>query len=527
MCSYGGMFFATATTCNGVSSVGVYGPSKCTSSDIHIRFSVRYRKKTRTPLEYLPGPSIGGRSFEPAAMILLCIWLSVEDVLTGVDMMNEHSEVVKRSEVVKQSEVVKRREFDPVNTSLHTIDHEIGTRNEKERVVLERETRERDERKEKRYFLDILNNLLFQVEKKRIIAVTSLKIMKWYDYGYLDKIEVRREEQQLYKFKEGNFPRLRLQDIEDMLLLLVQQKLTNLTIDECYDLNVALYMFTRRIVIQWRVEDLQLGVERYQKKLNLTKPDIFRPDLRKRIAYTAYSDPQGVIYKDRNNINRLMHTNELYKFSDGTLTSVRTTLHDISSGIRMEYLPKRKWNRLDKRRARVMIQDIDKYSFPWSRQNRRDLPRDNPLVSVEVLMYDIKRSKSENKGIVPTEMKLVLEQTQQGISHEVSVFPMVAAARRERRRSVKVKELQKRCIIKASKLKNQEKYEHVGPKVTSTQGGKRSQDNDKGDCIWLMVSKCLRSQTSYDEGTSSSLKSKITTSRSQDEVMKTSLRAQD
>ncbi|GJX86748.1 ribonuclease H-like domain-containing protein [Tanacetum coccineum] len=37
----------------------------------------------------LPGPSIGGRSFEPAAMILLCIWLSVEDVLFGVDMMNE------------------------------------------------------------------------------------------------------------------------------------------------------------------------------------------------------------------------------------------------------------------------------------------------------------------------------------------------------------------------------------------------------------------------------------------------------
>ncbi|GKC30104.1 hypothetical protein Tco_1037398 [Tanacetum coccineum] len=54
-------------------------------------------------------------------------------------------------------------------------------------------------------------------------------------------------------------------------------------------------------------------------------------------------------------------------------------------------------------------------------QNWRDLPRDNPLVSVEVLRYDIKRSKSENKGIVPTEMELVLEQTQQGTSHEVSV----------------------------------------------------------------------------------------------------------
>ncbi|GKG30886.1 hypothetical protein Tco_0423374, partial [Tanacetum coccineum] len=45
---------------------------------------------------------------------------------------------------------------------------------------------------------------------------------------------------------------------------------------------------------------------------------------------------------------------------DGTLNHVRTTLHDITSGIRMEYLPKKKWSRLDKKRARVMIQDIDK-----------------------------------------------------------------------------------------------------------------------------------------------------------------------
>nr|GEU35931.1 hypothetical protein [Tanacetum cinerariifolium] len=44
------------------------------------------------------------------------------------------------------------------------------------------------------------------------------------------------------------------------------------------------------------------------------------------------------------------------------------------------------------------------------------------LVSIEVLRYD-KRSKSENMGIVPTEMELILEHTQQGISHEVSVDP--------------------------------------------------------------------------------------------------------
>ncbi|GJS09226.1 hypothetical protein Tco_0366022 [Tanacetum coccineum] len=148
-----------------------------------------------------------------------------------------------------------------------------------------------------------------------------------------------------------------------MLLLLVQQKLTNLTIEEHYDLNVALRMFTRRIVIQRRVEDLQLGVKSYQKKINLTKPDTFMSNLRNRTAYTTYSDPQGVIYKDQNNRNRLMRTDELHKFSDGTLNDVRTALHDITSGIRIEYLPKRKWSGLDKRRARVMIHNIDKLLF--------------------------------------------------------------------------------------------------------------------------------------------------------------------
>ncbi|GKC42162.1 hypothetical protein Tco_1059884 [Tanacetum coccineum] len=186
---------------------------------------------------------------------------------------------------------------------------------------------------------------------------------EWYDYGHLDEIEVRREDQQLYTFKEGDFSRLRLQDIEDMLLLLVQQKLTNLMIEERYDLNVELRMFTRRIVIQRWVEDLQLGIESYQKKLNLTKPDTFRSDLIKGIAYTTYSDPQGVIYVDQYNRNNLMRTDELHKFSDVTLNFVRTTLHDIASGIRMEYVPKKHWSRFEKQRARVMIQNIDKQLF--------------------------------------------------------------------------------------------------------------------------------------------------------------------
>nr|GEY31515.1 hypothetical protein [Tanacetum cinerariifolium] len=65
--------------------------------------------------------------------------------------------------------------------------------------------------------------------KRRIITVTELKIIEWNNYKHLDWITVRRDDDKLYKFKEGDFKRLRIQDIEDMLLLLVQGKLTNLT----------------------------------------------------------------------------------------------------------------------------------------------------------------------------------------------------------------------------------------------------------------------------------------------------------
>ncbi|GKA01208.1 hypothetical protein Tco_0673873, partial [Tanacetum coccineum] len=76
--------------------------------------------------------------------------------------------------------------------------------------------------------------------------------------------------------------------------------------------------------------------------------------------YTAYPDIQGIIYKDDVDRNHLMCTKELYKFKDGTLNHVRTALNDIATEIQMEYLPKRKWSKQDKQKARVMINAIDK-----------------------------------------------------------------------------------------------------------------------------------------------------------------------
>ncbi|GJW08617.1 hypothetical protein Tco_1571040 [Tanacetum coccineum] len=162
---------------------------------------------------------------------------------------------------------------------------------------------------------------------KRILAVTHVSVMRKHGYGYLEEIMVRRADNDLYRFKEG---------------------------DDVADFAIALRMYTRSLVIQKRVEDLQLGVESYQKKINITKPDTTRSDLRKRHPYTPYKDPQGFIYVDDNGRNRLMRSDELYKFSDGTLTRLVSSLEDITKNIDMSYFPKRRWSTLEKKRAHFM-----------------------------------------------------------------------------------------------------------------------------------------------------------------------------
>ncbi|GKD10480.1 hypothetical protein Tco_1190165 [Tanacetum coccineum] len=98
--------------------------------------------------------------------------------------------------------------------------------------------------------------------------------------------------------------------------------LTSLNVEERLAFSVSLRMFTRSIVIQRRVEDLQLGVESYQKKINITKLDTYRFDLKRREAYSTYSNPRGFIYQNKDKKNKLMRVDKLHKFSDGTLNDV-------------------------------------------------------------------------------------------------------------------------------------------------------------------------------------------------------------
>ncbi|GKB80068.1 hypothetical protein Tco_0946963 [Tanacetum coccineum] len=155
--------------------------------------------------------------------------------------------------------------------------------------------------------------------KCRIIAVIKLQIVKWHNYKHLDWIIVRRDDDKLYKFKEGDFNRLCIQDIEDMLLLLVQGKLINLTVKELLAFNVS-KVTKRSSTSQSRIRTDQI-------------------DLKQREAYTSYSNPRGFIYHNKDKKNILLRIDELHKFSDGTLNDVRTALNDRLKGIWMKYLP--------------------------------------------------------------------------------------------------------------------------------------------------------------------------------------------
>ncbi|GJV83542.1 hypothetical protein Tco_1523440 [Tanacetum coccineum] len=76
----------------------------------------------------------------------------------------------------------------------------------------------------------------------------------------------------------------------------------------------------RNLVIRNCVGDLQLGIESYQTKFNLERPNWDVADYYFREDYTIVPKPRAIIYRDRNDQRKLMRLNELHKFSDGTLT---------------------------------------------------------------------------------------------------------------------------------------------------------------------------------------------------------------
>ncbi|GKD35500.1 hypothetical protein Tco_1251009 [Tanacetum coccineum] len=116
-----------------------------------------------------------------------------------------------------------------------------------------------------RYPFDLSKPLpLIQSKNHQIVLV---------DYLFTDRTYTTS----LTKTKSAKYD---LQGIEDM------NRLFNLKGEDIVHLAATLHMFTRRIVIQKRV-DLQLGVESYQKKLNISRPLMHKAGITDLEPYTT------------------------------------------------------------------------------------------------------------------------------------------------------------------------------------------------------------------------------------------------
>ncbi|GKB23478.1 hypothetical protein Tco_0862879 [Tanacetum coccineum] len=142
----------------------------------------------------------------------------------------------------------------------------------------------------------------------RILSVVSLKTFSRYGYTYLKEIILCRADYKEDKISEADFKNLHPNDFEDLYLLHFQGNLNHLSSADEVHLFNAVNLWIRNIVIRKHVEDLQLIIESYQTKLNLTQPSWDASDFLFKEDYTIVHKPKAIIYRDRNNQKMMMES---------------------------------------------------------------------------------------------------------------------------------------------------------------------------------------------------------------------------
>ncbi|GKA29570.1 hypothetical protein Tco_0715815 [Tanacetum coccineum] len=135
--------------------------------------------------------------------------------------------------------------------------------------------------------------------------------------AFITEIIAKRENGSIVSITESDYKNLNKNDIEDMYLLIVNNK-----VDDYAETSLlwSLSVFIRSIVIWERVHDFQLGVESYQQKVNLTAPTITFPGIEKFKVFSIVSEPvYGIIYKNNKKEKSVIRHQEVHKFCDATL----------------------------------------------------------------------------------------------------------------------------------------------------------------------------------------------------------------
>nr|GEZ84245.1 hypothetical protein [Tanacetum cinerariifolium] len=198
----------------------------------------------------------------------------------------------------------------------------------------------------------------------RILSVVSIKAYSRYGYDYLKEITLRRADYQEYTIAKKDFKNFYPSDFEDLNLLLLQGHLNHLSCLDKRMFSTAVNLWTRNLVIRQRVKDFQLDTESYQKQLNLTKPGWDAKGFEYKHDYTIIESPRAVVFPFGNNERKIMRFNEIYKFSDGTLTNSMEALdykvkeykvNRLNPGMNMRY-----WTDKDVARSKEFIHSIER-----------------------------------------------------------------------------------------------------------------------------------------------------------------------
>ncbi|GJY71366.1 hypothetical protein Tco_0475069, partial [Tanacetum coccineum] len=149
-------------------------------------------------------------------------------------------------------------------------------------------------------------------------------------------IVARRANESIMSITESDFKNLNKNDIEDMYLLIMNDKVTDYTET---GLLWSLSLFIRSSVIWEIVHDFQLGVESYQQKVNLTAPIISFPGIKKYKMFSIIHEPvYGIIYKNSKKEKKVTRHSEIHKFCDATLNRVLKGLKSYNNDVKYGYI---------------------------------------------------------------------------------------------------------------------------------------------------------------------------------------------
>ncbi|GKB77840.1 hypothetical protein Tco_0944735, partial [Tanacetum coccineum] len=135
----------------------------------------------------------------------------------------------------------------------------------------------------------------------RILSVVRIKVFSLYGYDYMKKIVLRRVDLKEYTIAERDFKYMYPSNFEDLYLLNLQGHLDHLPPKDKKILTTA-------------------------TQLNLTKPRWDATGFEFKHEFTVIDSPRAVTFRDKYGVQVIMRSNEIHKFSDGTLHQIDKAL---------------------------------------------------------------------------------------------------------------------------------------------------------------------------------------------------------